>query len=135
MTMEPPILRIDLSSTIPAYEQVANGLRTELVAGRLPPGSQLPTVRQLALDLGVHHNTVAEAYRTLAREGWLDLRRGRGAKVLERLHPAPSDAARDEFVRRLSELAAKAVSEGVSRAVVAAKMDALAQEMQKGNVK
>ena len=129
MITEPSILRIDLGSPIPAYEQVANGLRTELVAGRLRPGSQLPTVRQLAFDLGVHHNTVAEAYRTLAREGWLDLVRGRGATVLERQHPAPSGEARGEFVRRLRELAARAVSEGVPRDVVAKEMNALGREM------
>ena len=131
MSTEPPILRIDLSSAVPAYEQVANGLRTELVAGRLGPGSQLPTVRQVALDLGVHHNTVAEAYRTLAREGWLDLRRGRGALVLERRQPAPREQARSEFSRRLRELAAKAVSEGTPRAVVADEMIALGREIER----
>jgi GntR family transcriptional regulator len=133
MTTELQILRIDLSSAVPAYEQVANGLRMELVAGRLQPGSQLPTVRQLALDLGIHHNTVAEAYRTLAREGWLDLCRGRGAMVLERQHPAPSLQARAEFVRRLRELAAKAVSEGVPRAILAAELGALGRDMDKSD--
>jgi GntR family transcriptional regulator len=131
MNSEPPILRIDLSSAVPAYEQVANGLRTELVAGRLRPGDQLPTVRQLALDLGVHHNTVAEAYRTLAREGWVGLVRGRGAMVLERRHPPPSEAARAEFARRLRELAAKAISEGVPRAAIGVEMKALSGEIEK----
>ena len=74
-----PILRIDLASAVPAYAQIAAQLRALLVAGELPPGRRLPPVRQLALDLGVHHNTVALSYRTLADEGWLDLRRGRGA--------------------------------------------------------
>jgi GntR family transcriptional regulator len=133
MATEPQILRIDLSSPVPAYEQVANGLRTELVAGRLRPGAQLPTVRQLALDLGVHHNTVAEAYRTLAREGWVGLVRGRGAMVLERRQPPPSEGARAEFARRLRELAAKAISEGVPRAAISAEMSALRQEIERGD--
>ena len=127
-----PVLRVDLESVVPVYEQVASGIRTELVAGRLHPGDQLPTVRELALDLGVHHNTVAEAYRLLAREGWLELRRGRGATVLERPRPAPRAQAQAEFIQRLRELVAKAVSEGVPRPMVAAEMSALSLEVKKG---
>lgn len=134
MSLESQLLRIDLSSPIAAYEQVASGLRAELVGGRLRPGSQLPTVRQLALDLGVHHNTVAEAYRTLAREGWVDLRRGRGATVLERQTPAPSEAAHSEFARRLRELVAKAITQGVPRADVAAEMMGLGAEIERNEV-
>jgi DNA-binding transcriptional regulator YhcF (GntR family) len=64
--MPRPILQIDLSLATPAYEQIASGLRRLLVEGAFRPGDQLPTVRRLAMDLGVHHNTVAEAYRRLA---------------------------------------------------------------------
>jgi DNA-binding transcriptional regulator YhcF (GntR family) len=68
-----------LHSPIPLYRQIADAIRTLLVAGTLVPGDILPPVRRLAIDLGLHFNTVAEAYRALALEGWLDLRRGRGA--------------------------------------------------------
>ena len=115
MSTESPILRIDLESAVPVYEQLSSGIRSELVAGRLRPGDQLPTVRELALNLGVHHNTVAEAYRLLAREGWLDLRRGRGAMVIARQQPEPSEQARIDFARRLRELAAKAIADGVPK--------------------
>ena len=71
------MLRIDLASRDPVYEQIANGLRAELVSGQFSPGAKLPTVRTLAIDLGIHHNTVAEAYRQLANEGWLELKRHR----------------------------------------------------------
>ncbi len=63
-------IRIDLSSTVPAYRQIVDALRVLLVEGTLPPGSDLPSVRRLAMELGVHFNTVGEAYRTLADEGW-----------------------------------------------------------------
>ncbi len=100
-----PILTIDLSSPVPAYRQIADGLRHTLVSGLLPPGHSLPPVRQLATDLGVHFNTVAEAYRTLAAEGWLDLRRGRGALVLERATPpAPAPEERARLTRGLRDL-------------------------------
>jgi GntR family transcriptional regulator len=135
MSAPSPILRVDLESAVPLYEQLSNGIRGELVAGRLQPGEQLPTVRELALDLGVHHNTVAEAYRLLAREGWLDLRRGRGALVIARENPAPSAEARADFTRRLRELVARAIAQGVPKAVVAEEMNLLASELGDGGHK
>ena len=128
----PRTIRIDLASPRPVYEQIVSSLRALLVAGEFSPGEQLPTVRQLAVDLGVHHNTVAEAYRVLAREGWLDLRRGRGATVVERPRPVPSEQARADFSQRLRVLAAKAVAAGVPGRVVAAEMTALSLELKKG---
>ena len=76
---------LNLESHTPAYRQIANDLRRHLVEGRLKPGDLLPPVRQLAVDLGVHFNTVALAYRMLADEGWLELKRRRGAAVIARL--------------------------------------------------
>jgi GntR family transcriptional regulator len=129
------ILRIDLDSPVPAYEQILSGLRAMLVAGELKPGEQLSTVRELAVDLGVHHNTVAEAYRILAVEGWLDLRRGRGATVLGRPAPKSTPEAKTRFVRQLQELAAKAIAEGVPRSDVAKEMSSLSTRIRDGGVK
>ena len=123
------ILNIDLASAVPAYRQVVDGLRALLVSGQLAPGQKLPPVRQLASDLTVHHNTVAEAYRVLAGEGWLDLRRGRGATVLARQAPqaAPQDEQRLE--RRFRELSAEAVAGGMRRRQVARMLGRLADEL------
>jgi GntR family transcriptional regulator len=118
-----PILQIDLGLATPAYEQIANGLRALLVAGSPGPGEALPTVRRLALDLGVHHNTVAEAYRRLATEGWLSLRRGRGATVLAREPPAPTPEAPAAFARHLDELLAKAIAAGLPPATLAGNLE------------
>jgi GntR family transcriptional regulator len=126
------MLRIDLGAATPAYEQIANGLRALLVAAAMAPGEQLPTVRQLALDLGVHHNTVAEAYRQLAAEGWLDLRRRRGAIILDRPTPASSPEAVADFARRLEELIAKAIGAGVPRERIAAELETAARHLRKG---
>jgi GntR family transcriptional regulator len=130
----PRFLRIDLNSPTPAYEQIERGVRAMLVAGDLQPGQQLPTVRELAADLGVHHNTVAEAYRLLALEGWLDLRRGRGAVVLGRRAPRPTAEAKVRFARHLQELAAKAIAEGVARADVAREMTRVADRIRGGGL-
>lgn len=130
-----PVLKIDLASSQAAYEQITNGLRTLLVAGKFPPGGQLPTVRQLAMDLGVHHNTVAEAYRLLAEEGWLDLKRGRGATVVERPQPPATPEAHARFTRRLQELTAQAIAEGVPGPAIAGELDDLAQKLRAGGIK
>jgi len=131
MSSHPPVLQIDLASELPASEQIVRGLRAALVAGQFQPGDQLPSVRQLAMDLGVHHNTVAGAYRQLAEEGWLDLRRGRGATVIERPAPAPTLRAEAEFRRRLDEVVVKALAEGVPAGVVVRGFTVLLQKLEK----
>jgi DNA-binding transcriptional regulator YhcF (GntR family) len=132
MPDHPPVLQIDLASDLPASEQIVRGLRATLLAGQFRPGDQLPSVRQLALDLGVHHNTVAGAYRQLAEEGWLDLRRGRGATVIERPAPAPTPRAEAEFRQRLDEVVVKALAEGVPGRVVVRELTALVRKLEKG---
>jgi GntR family transcriptional regulator len=124
-----PILRIDLASSRPVYEQIVSGIRALLVAGDFESGDQLPTVRQVAVDLGVHHNTVAEAYRVLAEEGWLDLRRGKGATVVDRRDPKPTEEAKQGFAKRLEELVAKAITDGVPRSVIAERMSRVARKL------
>ncbi len=124
------ILRIDLDSDVPAYRQIVDGLRILLVEGKLAPGSELPSVRRIAVDLGVHFNTVAEAYRTLAEEGWLDLRHGRGATVIKRDAPPAANAERvQEFRHRLRALVAEVRSQGASAAKLTLELRNLADEL------
>ncbi len=131
--MEAPVLAvaIDLDSTVPVHRQISDGIRRLLVARSLLPGTNLPPVRQLAIDLAVHFNTVAEAYRTLAEEGWLDLRRGRGAQVIERPEPAQAPPEVEvRLTRRLSELVAAAQAEGVRTAYIAQELRRIAEELE-----
>ncbi|MGC4106190.1 MAG: GntR family transcriptional regulator [Thermomicrobiales bacterium] len=125
-----PILRVDLASPVPVYRQIVDQLRILLVSGELKAGDQLPTVRQVAGDLGVHHNTVAEAYRQLAEEGWLDLRRRRGACVVERGRPAADPEAVTDFQRRVQELIADAVARGASPHAVARALHAAGETLE-----
>ncbi len=113
MSHEPPLLRIDTSSPEPVYRQIVQGIRRVLVRGELRPGDRLPTIRELAMDLGVHPNTVAQAYRVLAGEGWLELRRRRGVRVISRPTPDPDPSAEETLRRRVEGLAAQAVAEGI----------------------
>jgi GntR family transcriptional regulator len=128
------MLRIDLASSVPVYEQIANGLRAELVAGRFGPGDRLPTVRALAIDLGVHHNTVAEAYRQLADEGWLELKRHRGATVRKRQQPPKRSEGPEGFARPLRELLAKALAEGLSRKSLIRELMDSARRLEEGGL-
>ena len=125
------VMRIDVGSSVPAYRQIANALRAQLVAGQFQPGDQLPTVRELALDLGVHHNTVAEAYRLLCDEGWLDLKRRRGVTVLERERPRAAPDAAADFRRRLAELVAEARTNGFGEEGLIAELRQLAAALGK----
>lgn len=123
-----PKLVIDPSSTVPVYRQVVDNLRSLLVEGALQPGDALPTVRELGLELGVHFNTVAEAYRLLAAEGWLDLRRRRGAVVTRRTAPAQQPDAAAQFGRSLRQLIAQVRSEGLSVRAVTHEMERITRE-------
>lgn len=129
------VIHIDLASAVPAYRQIANALRALLVSGAFPIGDPLPTVRQLAVDLGVHHNTVAEAYRVLSEEGWLDLRRRHGAIVRDRSRPRPSRKAQPSLIQRLRELTAEAQAAGLAPRVIADSMRAVATEVTAGKLK
>ncbi len=110
-----PRLRIDLNSNTPAVRQIADNLRILLVDGQLAPGTELPSVRRVAIELGVHFNTVAEAYRQLVTEGWLEQKHGRGAIVIDRAAPPEAESSKlADFRQRLRGLVAQMRSEGVS---------------------
>lgn len=101
----------------PASQVVADDLRTAIEEGRYPPGSRLPSYRQLVAERGIALNTAREAVRLLEREGLVVIHHGKGAYVRELDEPIPSDvqirdasAALDELRRdlrrRIDDLAA-----------------------------
>src|SRR5690349_15008029 len=75
------IVSIDPRDRTPIYAQLERGLRAAVATGRLQPGDQLPTVRQLAVDLSVNANTVARVYAELERAGVIETRRGVGSFI------------------------------------------------------
>jgi GntR family transcriptional regulator len=75
------VVSLDARDATPIYAQLERGLRAAIAAGRLRPGDQLPTVRQLAVDLRVNANTVARVYAELERARVLETRRGVGSFV------------------------------------------------------
>jgi len=75
------VVTIDARDKTPIYAQLERGLRAAIATGRLNPGDQLPTVRQLAVELRVNANTVARVYSELERAGVLETRRGVGSFI------------------------------------------------------
>ena len=131
MAKRRPTIRIDLDSPIPNYRQIVDSLRTHLVDGDLVPGDVLPSVRRLALELGITFNTVAQAYRQLAEEGWLGLKHGRRAMVIDRRLPAV--ASREKvtgFRRRIREMVAQIRADGLSPADIAAELRLVAERLE-----
>jgi len=100
--------RRDMASGIPAYRQIIDQVLGGIASGALQPGDQLPTVRQLAVDLAINPNTVVRAYRELEIRGILSTQQGIGTFVTR--EPVRPDEA--ERQRQLTQL----VSEFMARA-------------------
>ncbi len=73
--------QLDLHSGVPVYRQVIDQVRGGMASGQLAPGDQLPTVRQLAVDLAINPNTVVRAYRELELGGLLETHQGTGTFI------------------------------------------------------
>jgi GntR family transcriptional regulator len=106
-----PVVTLDPRDATPIWAQLERGLRAAIAAGRLQPGDQLPTVRQLAVDLRVNANTVARVYSDLERSGVLETRRGVGSFIR-----AKADEARPkkEHEKRLRAFATRAVADAAA---------------------
>ncbi|SPF45183.1 Transcriptional regulator, GntR family [Candidatus Sulfopaludibacter sp. SbA4] len=105
---KPFAFRLDLHSGVPVYRQIIDQVMGGIAAGALAGGDQLPTVRQVAVDLSINPNTVVRAYRELEIRGVLETQQGTGTFI------SYKEVKHDEVERRrqLDQL----VSEFVSRA-------------------
>ncbi len=77
-------LNVDLTSPVPAYLQVIQALKLEILSGRLRDGDRLPPIRELAKILKLNPNTVAKSYYALEKEGFIESRQGSGNWVKTR---------------------------------------------------
>jgi GntR family transcriptional regulator len=96
------LISIDPELRQPIYDQIVDEVRRGRVLGMLRPGDALPSVRQLAADLGINPNTVKQAYRELEREGLVHVRRGQGTFVTE---SSVDGAERNRMLRSVAERA------------------------------
>src|SRR5580692_8898883 len=103
----PFAFRLDMHSGVPLYRQLIDQVQAAIATGSLVPGDQLPTVRQVAVDLEINPNTVMRAYREMEIRGILDTQQGTGTFVAQQTverdaveHSRGLDQLVDEFAAR-----------------------------------
>lgn len=119
------IIEIDFNSDEAIYLQLRNQIIMGIATSRLQEGDLLPSVRQLAEDVGVNMHTVNKAYTVLKQEGYLKVDRRRGAVValdVDKMH------AMEELHRELQVILAKSSCKNISREEVHALIDEIYEE-------
>lgn len=122
-------LTVDASDKRPLYQQVVDGVKALIARGLLREGMTLPSVRQVAGDLGVNLNTIAVAYRQLQEEGFLTVRHGAGAVVSSRrARSVPEDELLKPLRTALTELILAGLSDREITAAVRQELELLCQK-------
>jgi GntR family transcriptional regulator len=123
------LVSIDTRDATPIYAQLERGIRAAIATGRLAPGNQLPTVRQLAVELRVNANTVARVYAELERTGILETKRGVGSFVAAT--PARAVTAR-EHDRRLRAFVTRLLADAAAAGITVNQLMATLKSHQDG---
>lgn len=90
---------ISNKSELPIYEQIKIQIIEQIISGRLPEDTCLPSIRQLARDLGISVITTTRAYTDLEKEGYIATVQGKGTYVLQR----DSNLVREQYLKRIEE--------------------------------
>ena len=126
------VVSVDLRDATPIYAQLERGLRAAIAAGRLRAGDQLPTVRQLAIELQVNANTVARVYAALERASIIETKRGVGSFISATPTQAHPRREHDRRIRAfVTRVLADAESAGLSITDVIAALRAIEKEKQR----
>jgi DNA-binding transcriptional regulator YhcF (GntR family) len=105
-------LKLDLHSGVPVYRQIIDQVRGGMAAGTLAAGDQLPTVRQLAVDLAINPNTVVRAYRELELGGALETHQGTGTFISDKKITRNNAERERQLAQLAGEFAARAGAAG-----------------------
>jgi GntR family transcriptional regulator len=121
--------RLDPATGVPAYRQIIDQVLAAVAAGGLKGGDQLPTVRQLAVDLSINPNTVIRAYRELEIRGVLTTQQGIGTFVSKEAPTEADEAARQARLSRLAaDCAARAGADGFTLRELMVRLEELAAD-------
>ena len=114
------IIRIDEYSDVPIYMQIRNQIVMGISSGELKPGEQLPTVRALALEIGINTMTVSKTYQLLKQEGYIMTDRKNGARVRENITQSRviSEENKTELRRIVSEARLSGVGKDVLKKLI-----------------
>lgn len=121
------ILKIDMAGDIPIYQQIRNQIVFGVATGRLKVGEQLPTVRQLAGDIGVNPMTVSKAYALLKEDGVILMDRRHGATI--KSLPIQEGELDTDFDQRAVLLISEARMKGSSKEKLKAHLLALVEKV------
>ena len=103
---------LDLHTGVPVYRQLMDQVRAAVASGALVAGDQLPTVRQLAVDLAINPNTVMRAYRELELGGMLETHQGTGTFIANKKVQKPLAERERQLSQMAGEFAARAGAAG-----------------------
>ena len=120
------MITINYQSKLPLYEQIAERFQALILRGALPPGSQMPSVRSLAMELSINPNTIQKAFAMLEQQGYIYPVRGRGNYVADTAPLAEKEKQllleeTEKLIRRGKEL-------GIARTEYIAVLNGLYQE-------
>lgn len=122
--------QIDRASPLPVYAQLAEQIRLLIHRGALRPGDPLPTVRELAVALGLNANTVTRVYRDLQQEGRLRLERGLGTFVAPQQRDSTlADRDYQRIIKRTKELVTICRESGLTARELAQLVDGVWKEV------
>ena len=102
-------IRIEPSSSVPIYRQIADQIRYQIAAGILKESDKIPSVRELASKLAVNQNTILKVYNELCRENILKIERGEGTFVSSGRQNIPIDERKEMIAGPLREAAVLAI--------------------------
>jgi len=108
------VLKLDLRSGVPVYRQIIDQVLGGISASSLKPGDQLPTVRQLAVDLAINPNTVVRAYRELEIREVLATQQGTGTFITDKKPEKNEIEHRRRVAQLAGELLARAGADGIT---------------------
>ena len=117
------MITIDYQSKLPLYEQIAERFQAMILRDALPPGSQMPSVRSLAMDLSINPNTIQKAFSLLEQRGYIYPVRGRGNYVADTARLAEQEKA--SLLKEVNNLLIQGKEIGISRKEFIAVVDML----------
>ena len=120
------MITIDYQSKLPLYEQISGRCETLILRGALPPGSQMPSVRSLAMELSINPNTIQKAFALLEQQGYIYPVRGRGNYVADTAQLAENKKC--SLLEEIRRLLRQGKELGITRSEYIAVLNGLYQE-------
>ncbi|MBP2026242.1 GntR family transcriptional regulator [Acetoanaerobium pronyense] len=123
------MVKIDIRSRTPIYEQIIESIREMVVKGVLRPSDKLPSVREMAKEMTLNPNTVQKAYQELERQGLICTVRGRGTFICEDIKPKDQEEKINELLAEMKKLLVAAIYLGLKKEEVIVEIEKLYEEI------